>query len=137
MLPPAPGRFSTTSVWPMFWLILLSMMRVTTSLALPAANGTITLIGRDGQVCACAGRPGSIAANAIEAARRTRRAGVLLIEISSVSGAWNAECEGRHQGRMIPDARHSVSVPQDAVAILTSLRFTRWHVFLSADRYPL
>ena len=45
VLPPAPGRLSTTKFWPRDFDISCSMMRVTTSLALPPANGTITWIG--------------------------------------------------------------------------------------------
>ena len=44
-LPPAPGLFSTMIGWPIDFDILLSMMRLTTSLALPPANGMITVIG--------------------------------------------------------------------------------------------
>jgi hypothetical protein len=47
-LPPAPGRFSTTIGWPMLFDILSNMIRLTTSLALPPANGMTTVIGRDG-----------------------------------------------------------------------------------------
>jgi hypothetical protein len=63
------------------------MMRVTTSLALPAANGTMTWMLWDGQVWACADTAGSIAASASEAASSARRAGVFFIEVSSYSGA--------------------------------------------------
>jgi hypothetical protein len=48
VLPPAPGRLSTMNGCPSVLAMRSSMMRVTTSLALPPANGTITWIGRTG-----------------------------------------------------------------------------------------
>jgi hypothetical protein len=48
VLPPAPGRLSTMKGCPIDFDARSSMMRVTTSLALPPANGTITWIGRFG-----------------------------------------------------------------------------------------
>jgi len=48
VLPPAPGRFSTMIGWPMFLDILSNMMRLTTSLALPPANGMIAVMALDG-----------------------------------------------------------------------------------------
>ena len=47
-LPPAPGRFSTMIGCPIDFDIRSSMMRLTTSLALPPAKGMIAVIGRDG-----------------------------------------------------------------------------------------
>ena len=48
VLPPAPGRLSMMKGWPIDFAARSSKMRVTTSLALPPANGTITWIGRAG-----------------------------------------------------------------------------------------
>jgi hypothetical protein len=48
VLPPAPGRLSTTKGCPSALLARSSRIRVTTSLALPPANGTMTWIGRVG-----------------------------------------------------------------------------------------
>jgi hypothetical protein len=45
---PAPGRLSMMKVCPIDLPARSSMMRVTTSLALPPANGTITWTGRVG-----------------------------------------------------------------------------------------
>src|SRR5258708_31963055 len=55
MVPPAPPIFSIMMDWPRIFDIWLVTMRATTSLAPPAGNGTITVIGRDGYSCACAG----------------------------------------------------------------------------------
>src|SRR3954451_127205 len=52
--PPAPGLFSTTIGCPRMAAILLKRTRLTTSLALPPANGMITVIGRLGKLCALA-----------------------------------------------------------------------------------
>src|SRR6266404_7143042 len=52
--PPAPGLFSTTIGCPSMVAILLKRTRLTTSLALPPANGMITVMGRLGKLCALA-----------------------------------------------------------------------------------
>src|SRR5262245_28437654 len=55
MVPPAPGRFSTTIGWPTCFDTCSSTMRPTMSFAAPAANGTIAWMVRSGQGCvACA-----------------------------------------------------------------------------------
>src|ERR1700761_3400127 len=51
-VPPAPGRFSTTIGWPSSADSLSKNSRGTTSVALPAPNGIVALISRDGQVSA-------------------------------------------------------------------------------------
>ena len=50
MLPPAPGRFSTTTEAPSTSLSFWLTTRPTMSLVPPAACGTIMTIGRLGQV---------------------------------------------------------------------------------------
>src|SRR5438270_13947153 len=50
--PPAPGLFSTTIGCPSMVAILLKRTRLSTSLALPPANGMITVMGRLGKLCA-------------------------------------------------------------------------------------
>src|SRR5439155_25068588 len=52
--PPAPGLFSTTIGCPSMVAILLKRTRLTTSLALPPANGMITVMSRVGKLCALA-----------------------------------------------------------------------------------
>ena len=57
MVPPAPGRFSTTIGWLTCFDTCSSTIRPTMSLAAPAANGTIAWIVRSGQggdACAAA-----------------------------------------------------------------------------------
>src|SRR4051812_19776794 len=54
MLPPAPGRSSTTTFSPSTFAISAATGRATTSAEPPAAYGTIMAIGRDGNRCACA-----------------------------------------------------------------------------------
>src|SRR5215510_12712658 len=60
MLPPAPPTFSMITGWPRIGRIFSAMMRAVTSVEPPGGNGTISVIWRDGKVCACA--PPAIAA---------------------------------------------------------------------------
>jgi hypothetical protein len=48
LLPPAPGLFSTTMGCPIDFDMRSSMMRDTTSLALPPAKGMTTVMARFG-----------------------------------------------------------------------------------------
>src|ERR1039458_2553115 len=54
MVPPAPGRFSTTRIWPSMAPSRSVTARAAMSVPLPAVNGTITLIALVGQFCATA-----------------------------------------------------------------------------------
>src|SRR5437868_13530454 len=54
MLPPAPPTFSITIGWPSDSRIFSAMMRAAASVEPPGGNGTISVSGRDGKVCACA-----------------------------------------------------------------------------------
>jgi hypothetical protein len=47
-LPPAPGRFSTTMLWPSDGGMVSDSSRPTRSALPPAANGTISRIERSG-----------------------------------------------------------------------------------------
>src|SRR5262245_2022283 len=49
MVLPAPGRLSMMIGWPSCLLSCSNTMRAVMSLALPAANGMMAVIGRDGQ----------------------------------------------------------------------------------------
>ncbi len=48
MVPPAPVTFSAITGWPSEVFMRSLTTRATMSVAPPAANGTITVIGRDG-----------------------------------------------------------------------------------------
>jgi hypothetical protein len=48
MVPPAPGRLSTTTVLPHSSVKCCATMRLTTSVKPPGANGTIMRTGRSG-----------------------------------------------------------------------------------------
>ncbi len=48
MVVPAPGRFSTTTLWPSCADRCCARSRATTSTGEPGVNGAIILIGRDG-----------------------------------------------------------------------------------------
>src|SRR5258708_35951224 len=48
MVPPAPSLFSITTVWPSVFVIATPSVRATTSVGPPAANGTMSVTGRDG-----------------------------------------------------------------------------------------
>src|SRR6266849_947976 len=56
MLPPAPGRFSTTILWPTFSESFFTMMRAVMSVPPPGANPTTIVTGRFGNV-PCARAP--------------------------------------------------------------------------------
>ena len=67
VMPPAPGRFSTTMGWPIFGPMISARMRTEPLPAPPGAKGTITLTGLVGQV-PCAHK----SSGANEAASRPR-----------------------------------------------------------------
>src|SRR6187399_3246641 len=52
MLPPAPGRLSTTTDWPNDSVNCCDRTRATMSVPPPGAYGTINRSGRDGYDCA-------------------------------------------------------------------------------------
>src|SRR4029079_1448694 len=66
MLPPAPARFSISTGWPSVSESFCWATRATISVGPPGAKGTMTRIGLEGQVCACAERttPSSRTSNA-------------------------------------------------------------------------
>jgi len=45
IVPPAPGRFSTTKTWPIRVDSACATVRATTSVALPGVKGTMTCTG--------------------------------------------------------------------------------------------
>ncbi len=64
-MPPAPPTFSITTCWPKVSDRRRPMMRPSTSVPPPAANGTTMVTGRFGQSSAGAGAmPCKLAANA-------------------------------------------------------------------------
>jgi hypothetical protein len=63
MVPAAAPTFSTTMVWPRISPIASACSRALASTPPPAANGTISVIGRVGQSCA-----GAVAGKAARAA---------------------------------------------------------------------
>src|SRR6185295_14800911 len=65
MLPPAPPTFSITTVWPSGARMRSPRMRAAVSVEPPGGKGTISVIGRKGQVCACAPVNTAARANAI------------------------------------------------------------------------
>ncbi len=68
----APGRFSTTMVWPRCGSVDLASARNTVSAVPPAGNGTIIVTGRAGKAsCACAKRGKPM--EATDAAARNER----------------------------------------------------------------
>ena len=64
MVPPAPGRFSTTMVWPSCGESCSNTTRGMMSVVLPAPTGTITRSGFAGQVSAPAASAANSKANA-------------------------------------------------------------------------
>src|SRR5262245_36265579 len=78
IVPPAPGRFSITTVWFHISLSFCPTVRARMSVALPAVNGTTIFTGLLGNSCASAGAPSTASPIAIE--RSTR--------IVSISAPW-------------------------------------------------
>src|SRR5882672_5103276 len=54
IVPPAPARFSTITVWPRYSASFLCITRATVSVPPPGAKPTVTVTGRAGYVCAVA-----------------------------------------------------------------------------------
>src|ERR1700722_15844761 len=87
IVPPAPGRFSTTMVRPSCLPTWSMTTRVITSVALPAPSGTITVMLRDGQSCADAGAASAInvaITNSTQATARIDRS-VLIVSSSDAN----------------------------------------------------
>jgi hypothetical protein len=63
----APGRFSTTTVWPSASLRSWEICRAKVSVAPPGTKATIRRTGRSGKVCACAGMLAAASTHAIKA----------------------------------------------------------------------
>jgi hypothetical protein len=68
-LPPAPGLLSTTTVQPSVWLSLSATMRAMMSVPPAGGNGTMSLIGLAGYVCAMAPPATAAAATAASSPR--------------------------------------------------------------------
>jgi hypothetical protein len=78
MVPPAPGRFSTTKGWPKTDEKWFAAARPAVSGVEPGGNGTMTRTGRSGHAAACcartreAARTGAAALKANNARRGNR-----------------------------------------------------------------
>ena len=72
VVPPAPGRFSMTNGWPTCRDSWSSTTRPVMSTALPALNGLIAEMARDGQACAWADGAAAARATAASAPHSTR-----------------------------------------------------------------
>src|SRR5262245_23249866 len=79
IVPPAPGRFSTTKVCPTCLPTCSKTTRATISLATPAGTGTITVTLREGQSCAGAGVSAAMSKNTLDTARQS----MVFIDVSS------------------------------------------------------
>ena len=76
-MPAAPPTFSMTSCCPSASDMPTARMRAAVSVELPAANGTTTVTGRVGQVCAEAGAVVATAAS-VQSANNARRDGMIF-----------------------------------------------------------
>ena len=85
MLPPAPGRFSTTTGWPSTGVRAFASARARTSVAAPGGKATTMRTGRSGQECArtIAG----VASTAPAPSSAARRVVVMLILVPSLRRA--------------------------------------------------
>src|SRR2546425_4471462 len=82
MVPPAPGRFSTSTVCPSCTVSFSATVRAMMSVALPGVNGTIARSGFAGQACAAA-KLCSVASTA--AANHLHTAGIVLLLVGIIS----------------------------------------------------
>src|SRR5215471_16082424 len=78
MVPPAPGRFSTTMVWPQRLLNSSPMVRATMSTAPPGGKGTSRCTGLDGKVSCANAAPDAIVIAASAASVPVHRLMMLL-----------------------------------------------------------
>src|SRR6516164_3933573 len=78
MLPAAPARFSTTTVWPNDTRMRSLKMRASTSAGPDAGNGTTMVIGRVGNACADAFRV-TCRMSAAAAPDRKQRREILIV----------------------------------------------------------
>src|SRR5262249_44454910 len=62
--PPAPVTSSTSTVWPRLFVMRSAMMRAIVSVGPPAENGTTTVTGFAGKLCAMAPPPQRASASA-------------------------------------------------------------------------
>jgi len=76
VVPPAPGRFSITNVWPTCFPTCSNTTRAATSLAVPAPSGTTTATARAGHSCADAAPGTAIAAHASQSAACNNARGI-------------------------------------------------------------
>src|SRR5580704_1530184 len=99
MLPPAPPRFSITTVWPQISSSFLPTRRAVMSVEPPGVNGTTMRTGFAGQVAALARR--ARRAGAVTAAASPRKRRRLCIKQSSLKSppdlaravSLDGECE--------------------------------------------
>lgn len=77
MVPPAPGRFSTTTGWPSATLRRSAIGRAMVSVAEPGVKGTMMRIDFEGQDCACETPCGANASTAAPSAATRRLSAVM------------------------------------------------------------
>src|SRR6266851_8784804 len=87
MLPPAPPRFSTTTLWPSALASGSVRMRTTMSFAPPGTNGTTIVTGRSGY----SARLGGESATSPRIAKPARRRALMLFSVT--------DGEARNRGR--------------------------------------
>src|ERR1700726_3463034 len=99
MLPPAPGRFSTTMGWPRRTDSHWPIKRATTSTEPPGAKPTTTRTGRDGYVSAQATREiaGSVTAPAARCRSALREGFIICLDL-------NVSSHGAQYARVIVKA---------------------------------
>src|SRR5882757_9896498 len=96
-MPPAPPMFSITTCWPSGPAMPAARMRPTVSDALPAANGTTMLSGRDGQSSAETVHDETVSAEAAAMMAR-KRADIILFPDRSV-GAFRQTAKRAASGQ--------------------------------------
>ena len=135
ILAPPPARLSITIVWPSRGPIASATMRAMMSLGPPAANGTITRMGRFGYACPN-DRPGAMigaaAANPAAAPRKRRR----LTRLPCISGELRSKDVERNLARNAPRSATDKSAqllcyPRNQSPLILAARMTFAHFSVS------
>src|SRR5262244_604734 len=119
-MPAAAATFSTTIDWPMSSLMRCAWMRALTSTPPPAANGTMSVIGRAGQSCAVACAPSAMTMAAASIVRCMRI--FLSCRHSRVGATGSSPSVSCRRGQRPPARYRRYTLP----AAATLLHRFRW-----------
>src|SRR3954465_3616218 len=113
MLPPAPPTFSITTDCPSVVRILSAMIRAAESVEPPGGNGTISVIGREGYVCACASAAPTMTSNDSAAHKALMTFPRMLITPAFAGGSSSSVDLGRALQRLFQFLQREVGTAGD------------------------